>query len=56
MVLLTIGNTNSNNVIFMPARVHPCENVYSFIMEGFFKELIGDSNISKRLRKNISSK
>lgn len=35
--LLTIGNPEAQNVIFVSARVHPGETVSSFILEGFVK-------------------
>ena len=53
MPLLTIGNHESRNVIFVSARVHPGETVSSFIMEGFIKELINDSHFSKLLRSSF---
>lgn len=52
MPLLTIGNTDSKEVIVLSARVHPGETVSSFIIEGFLKELVSNSDYARLLREN----
>jgi len=49
--LLTIGNPKAQKSIVLSARVHPGETVSSFIMEGFIKELLSQSEFAKSLRR-----